>query len=91
MTATSQQQTLADDEVFVDLVLDDDDLMRAEFDALIAACWEAPSEPPRCKPSPPGGGWAGRPTRRWPPWHSSAGSRSIPARPPQGKQRGPPL
>jgi len=69
MTATDRQQTIA--EVFADLVLDDDDLMRAEFDALIAACWESPSEPLRCMPSPPGGGWAGRPPRLPPPWQRS--------------------
>ncbi|HZX03766.1 hypothetical protein, partial [Kribbella sp.] len=61
MMATNQQQAAAEaevfTEVFVDLVLGDDDLVRAEFDALIADCWESPSEPPRRKTSPPGGGW----------------------------------
>ncbi|TCC49047.1 hypothetical protein E0H75_21100 [Kribbella capetownensis] len=91
MTATNQQQTVAEAEVFVDLVLDDDDLMRAEFDALIGACWEAPSEPPRRKPSPPGGGWAGRPPHRWPPWQRSPLAGSVPARRPLSRERGPPL
>ncbi|MET9272143.1 hypothetical protein [Kribbella sp. NPDC003557] len=90
MTATNQQQILAEAEVFVDLVLDDDDLMRAEFDALIAACWESPSEPPRRKLSPPGGGWARRPPRRWPSWHRYRLTGSVPARRPQSRQRGPP-
>lgn len=90
MTTTNQQQTIAEAEVFVDLVLDDDDLMRAEFDALIAACWESPSEPARRKPSPPGGGWAGRPPRRWPPWHRSPLTDRVPARRPHSRERGPP-
>jgi hypothetical protein len=90
MTAANEQQTIADAEVFVDLVLADDDLMRAEFDALMAACWESPSEPPRCKPSPPSGGWAGRPPHRWPPWHRSILIGTVPARRPRSRQRGPP-
>jgi hypothetical protein len=89
MTATNQQQTLAETEVFIDLVLGDDDLVRAEFDALIAASWESPSEPPRRKLSPPGGGWAGRP-HRWPPRYRSPLADSVPARRPHSRQRGPP-
>ena len=50
MKATGTQQTLDQAEVFVDLLLGDDDLMRAEFDALIAACWESPCEPARRRP-----------------------------------------
>ncbi|MGZ0146032.1 hypothetical protein ACXJJ3_03075 [Kribbella sp. WER1] len=90
MTATIKQQTIAEAEVFVDVVLDDDDLMRAEFDALIAACWESPSEPSRRKPSPPIGGWAGRPPHWWPRRQRSALTGRIPVRRPQSRQRGPP-
>jgi hypothetical protein len=90
MRATDQQQTIAEAEVFVDLVLDDDDLMRAEFDALIAACWDSPSEPPSRKPSPPGDGWAGRPPPRWLPRHRSTLPGSVAAQMPQRRQRGPP-
>jgi hypothetical protein len=52
------------DEAFLDLTLADDELMRAEFDALIAACWESPCEPPLDKPCPPGGGQPARPPSR---------------------------
>jgi hypothetical protein len=40
------------DEVFLDLVTHDDDLVRAEFDALIAASWDAPPPPPPAVPAP---------------------------------------
>jgi hypothetical protein len=98
MTATNQHQTqhqtrhqtLAEAEVFIDLVLGDDDLVRAEFDALIAACWDSPSQPARRRLSPPGGGWAGRPPRRWPPWQRFPLAGSVPARRPHSTERGPP-
>jgi hypothetical protein len=50
MTATRQSQV---EDHFLDLVLDDDELVRAEFDALIAATWESPCEPPQHKSGPP--------------------------------------
>jgi hypothetical protein len=88
MTA-NLQQTLDQAEAFVDLVLGDDDLVRAEFDALIAACWESPCEPRTRRPCPPVGAWAARPPHRWP---SRPDLRlgPGPARPPQGRERGPP-
>jgi hypothetical protein len=89
MTVTTQQ-TLDEDEVFLDLALADDDLVRAEFDALIAACWESPCEPPRDKTSPPAGAWAPRPPSMWPrPPVGPLGP--VPARRPLGRERGPPL
>jgi hypothetical protein len=51
-------QVLEDADVFLDVALGDDDFVRAEFDALIAACWESPCEPPLDKPGPSVGGWA---------------------------------
>ncbi|WP_196201553.1 hypothetical protein [Plantactinospora alkalitolerans] len=39
-------------EAFVELVQHDDGLMRAEFDALIDACWHRPPPPPRARPQP---------------------------------------
>ncbi|MGI5215689.1 hypothetical protein [Plantactinospora sp. CA-290183] len=39
-------------EAFVELVQHDDDLMRAEFDALIDACWHTPPPPPPARPQP---------------------------------------
>ncbi|MDX6237983.1 MAG: hypothetical protein QOG10_2798 [Kribbellaceae bacterium] len=89
MRATSTQQLLDQAEVFVDLVLGDDDLVRAEFDALIAACWESPCEPPTGRPCPPAGAWAARPPPRWP---RRPGSRLgfAPTRRPQRRERGPP-
>jgi len=46
---------------FLDLVCQDEDLLRAEFDALIAASWHLPPPPPPAVPRP-----AGRPPH-WPP------------------------
>ncbi len=44
------------DEAFTDLIANDDDLVRAEFDALIRACWRppAPAAPPAAVPPGPG-------------------------------------
>lgn len=87
MPGTDQQT--ADKEVFVDLVLGDDDLVRAEFDALIAACWESPCEPPLDKSSTPSGAWEARP-RPW--WLCLPGSRlgRGPTPQPTGRGRDPP-
>jgi hypothetical protein len=38
-------------DAFVDLICQDDDLVRAEFDALVAASWHTPPGPP--PPAPP--------------------------------------
>ena len=83
------EQRLDEAEVFVDLALSDDDLVRAEFDALIAACWESPSEPPTDKPSPPNRAWEARPQPWWP---CLPGTRlgCGPVRRPAGRERGPP-
>jgi hypothetical protein len=89
MTAT-QQQVPDQVEVFVDLVLGDDDLVRAEFDALIAACWETPCEPPHRRPSPPAGGWAARPPHRGPRRPGLLLDATGPTRRPHGRERGPP-
>jgi len=89
MRATTTQRTLDRTEGFVDLVLGDDDLVRAEFDALIAACWESPREPPVRRPSPPAGAWAARPPLRR---SCRPGSTfgPVPTQRPDGRQRGPP-
>jgi hypothetical protein len=59
-TALSPEWDRWFDEAFTDLVTGDQELVRAEFDALIAACWSSP--PP---PDLPGRGeqspWPGRP------------------------------
>ena len=89
MSATSTQHALDEAEAFVDLVLADDELVRAEFDALIADCWEEPCEPPTRLPSPSVGAWAERPPHRWPRRVGLRDSR-IPRRRPHGRQRGPP-
>ncbi|WP_132155399.1 hypothetical protein [Kribbella antiqua] len=88
MTMTSQQ-VLDEAEAFLDLALGDDDLLRAEFDALIAACWESPYEPPLDKPCPPEGGWAPRPPSRWP-GRPRLRLGLAPTRSPQRRERGPP-
>jgi hypothetical protein len=89
MRAVSTQQTLDQTEVFVDLVFGDDELVRDEFDALIAACWEEPCEPPTRRPCPSVGAWAGRPPLRWPRRVGLWRDR-VPRRRPHGRQRGPP-
>ncbi|MGY4771259.1 hypothetical protein ACXC9Q_30495 [Kribbella sp. CWNU-51] len=88
---TAIQQPLLDAaEVFVDLVLGDDEWMRAEFDALIADCWESPSEPPRGKLCPPAGGWAAGPPSRWPRRPGRPVRPTVSTSRPQGRGRGPP-
>jgi hypothetical protein len=88
MTATRQSQV---EDHFLDLVLDDDELVRAEFDALIAATWESPCEPPQHKSGPPVGGWAAAPPpARWPRRPGLPIARTVRTRRPQGRQRGPP-
>ena len=90
MTAI-QQQTLDEAEVFVDLVLGDDDWVRAEFDALIADCWESPCEPPRRKPCPPAGGWAALPPGRWPRGPRVPLGAEVHSHRPEGRGRDPPV
>jgi hypothetical protein len=52
-TALSPEWDHGFDEAFTDLVSSDPDLVRAEFDALIGACWDEPPPPPtRPVPSP---------------------------------------
>jgi hypothetical protein len=76
------------DEVFLDLVANDDDLVRAEFDALIAASWDAPPPPPPAVPAP-----ADRPPG-WPEPSPAEparlADRHVPARRPT-RQRSPPV
>jgi hypothetical protein len=88
MTPTTQQ-VRDEAEAFLDLALADDDLVRAEFDALIAACWESPCEPPLDKPCPPGGGWAPRLPPRWSRGHRTPVGRVM-LRRTDGRGRGPP-
>ncbi|TCC24372.1 hypothetical protein [Kribbella sindirgiensis] len=85
MTVDTQQL----DEAFLDLMLADDELVHAEFDALIAACWESPSEPPLDKPCPPGGGHPARPPSRRTRRGAGGLGRLLPRRP-AGRARGPP-
>ncbi|WP_410791073.1 hypothetical protein [Kribbella sp. C-35] len=85
MTVDTQQL----DQAFLDLTLADDELMRAEFDALIAAVWESPCEPPLDKPCPRGGGQTARPPSRRARRGTGALGR-VPPRRPDGRARGPP-
>jgi hypothetical protein len=80
-------RTVSLDEAFLDLVTADDDLVRAEFDALIAASWDAPPPPPPAVPAPADRppGW---PAPRGPEPVRRAG-RLVPARRPT-RQRSPP-
>jgi hypothetical protein len=62
------EQTIGD---FADLVCADDELLRAAFDAIVAAEWPAPPGVPRQR------GQAGRPDRRWQPSPSRSGTRRL--------------
>jgi hypothetical protein len=79
-------------DAFVDLLCQDEDLVRAEFDAIIAAAWPVPPMPPAL-PAPPGSDE--RPPR-WPirpGWTDlSARTARLLAPPPRwrGRQRSPP-
>lgn len=50
--ASTVQEARSIREAFVEVVEHDDDLMRAEFDALIDACWHRPPPPPPARPQP---------------------------------------
>jgi hypothetical protein len=43
------------DEAFTDLITGDEELLRAEFDDLIASSWQSPPPPPASPPSSSGG------------------------------------
>ena len=76
---------------FVELICQDDDLVRAEFDALIAACWDT-APPPATPPALP------RPAPRPPGWPVASASdiAPVPPAPPPplgrrwNRQRSPP-
>ncbi|GGN95074.1 hypothetical protein GCM10010112_84980 [Actinoplanes lobatus] len=51
ITGTPVPAAAAVQDAFIDLVCQDDDLLRAEFDALVAASWHTPPGPP--PPAPP--------------------------------------
>lgn len=73
---------------FVDLVYGDEELVRAEFEALIAASWDPPPPTPPARPQPAGGP---------PGWHT-AWANGVPPMPARllrsrtqlPRQRGPP-
>ncbi|MDG4830404.1 hypothetical protein O7627_13955 [Solwaraspora sp. WMMD1047] len=77
-------------EAFVEAVRHDDDLMRAEFDALIAANWPTrppPPPPPALpRPVPRPAGWPATPAPRREP----AGRRPRADARPRSRQRSPP-
>jgi len=52
------------EDTFVDLVCQDEELLRKEFDALIAASWSLPPPPPPATPDPADRppGWPAAPT-----------------------------
>jgi hypothetical protein len=85
MSTAHVDQTI--DDAFLDLVSRDDDLVRAEFDGLVAACWQ---DPPPSFPAPP------RPHGRPPAWPAPppaqppAPAPVPPPAPARGRQRSPP-
>src|SRR4051794_21698603 len=79
-------------DAFIDLLCQDEELVRAEFDAIIAAAWPSPPAPP-APPAPPGSDdrRQGRPCRTGRPEPSG---RTAPppatSRRRRGRQRSPP-
>jgi hypothetical protein len=85
-------EEVATDEAFVDLVCADDDLVRAEFEAIVAASWVGPPPGPTLVPTP-------RPPERRPPRGEPPAKAKLPltdpeasgpADGPRGRQRSPP-
>jgi hypothetical protein len=79
-------------DAFLDVVWQDEELLRAEFDAIISASWPEPPEPPP-PPAPPA------PRNRPPTWPAPPGRPVLRARPAElpvppgpwrGRQRSPP-
>ena len=86
-TALSPEWDRWFDEEFTDLVSHDEDLVRAEFDALIDAAWHTP--PPADPPAPAASDPAGRPPAAAPgPAHQVRDGRTPEA--PADGQRSPP-
>ncbi|MGW7680843.1 hypothetical protein ACWGID_08915 [Kribbella sp. NPDC054772] len=83
------EQAVAEADIFLDLALSDNDLVRAEFDALIAASWDSPCEPPPDIPTPSARAWGAPPQPWWPRLPHSLACRG-PARRPVGRGRSPP-
>jgi len=90
MSLTSSGGSIADaptTEAFADLVCDDVELLRAEFDAIVAAAWP---DRPTPRPGRPCGGDGGRCRRavacRW----GVARPASAPATRVPGRERSPP-
>lgn len=76
------------DEAFLGLVYGDEELVRAEFDALIAASWDPPPPTPPALPEPPDRppGWPTPPLPDAPPLPD----RPLPPRTRSSRQRAPP-
>jgi hypothetical protein len=72
-TALSPEWDRWFDEAFTDLISGDEDLVRAEFDALIAASWQQPPPPPPAPPAPGPSGGSPRPAAATPPGVQSEG------------------
>jgi hypothetical protein len=81
-------------DAFLSLLCQDDELVRAEFDAIIAAAWSTEPPPPPPVPAPPGpddrptgwpigSGWPERPGR--------TARLPVPPRRLRGRQRSPPM
>lgn len=76
---------------FIDLICQDDELVRDEFETLVAACWDL-APPPAGPPAPP------RPARRPPGWPVASATDICPDPPPPwpplrrrwNRQRSPP-
>jgi len=78
-------------DAFLDAVLHDEDLLRAEFDAIVADAWpEPPAPPPPAAPSTPGDRPAAPPASPGP-WAPPTWRTSLPEpRRRFGRQRSPP-
>jgi hypothetical protein len=88
-TALSPEWDRWFDEAFTDLISGDEDLVRAEFDALIAASWQSPPPPP-VPPAPPAPTPSGDPRRATTPARRGAAIKPGDHRINAGHQRSPP-
>lgn len=88
--AGSRPEQITDRADFAELICSDPDLLRREFDELIADSWDVPARPGRPPLRPP----ARRPQRRVPPGRRdgswTAPGQRIPQRDPHEDQRAPP-
>jgi hypothetical protein len=94
MAVTTGGSDTATRDAFLDVVCRDEELLRAEFEAIIGASWPGSSEPPASPPpAPPGPADRQPPGPERPDWpapSTRAARLPVPPRLWRGRQRSPP-